>query len=193
MDIYGDTQSGNCMKVKYTADFIGLKYTWHDVDILDGCTRTADFLQLNPHGQVPVVLLQDGRWLSQSNAIMSYLAEGSELFPQDSYKRAKVLQWLFWEQYSHEPYIAVCRFHMHYLKKSRETREIWRVEKGEAALDAMETQLSVTKWMAGADFTLADIGLFAYTHLAEEGGFDLSRRPSVRRWITNCDLMLRLG
>ena len=193
MDIFGDTQSGNCMKVKYTADLLGLKYNWRAVDILKGDSRTPEFLQVNPHGQVPVVVLADGRSLAQSNAIITYLADGSGLLPEDRYERAKTMQWLFWEQYSHEPYIAVCCFHMHYLKKSKETREAWRVEKGETALDAMELQLTQTAWVVGNDFTIADIALFAYTHLAHEGGFELASRPSVQRWIAGCKDVLGLS
>ncbi|MEM7747168.1 MAG: glutathione S-transferase family protein [Pseudomonadota bacterium] len=193
MDIYGDTQSGNCMKVKYTADHLELSYTWHSLDILDGSTRTPEFLQVNPHGQVPVIVLEDGRVLAQSNAIIAYLAEDTELLPSDRFARAQVLQWLFWEQYSHEPYIAVCRFHMHYLGKSKETREAWRVERGEAALDALEHHLSQWRWLVSDQFTIADIALFAYTHLAHEGGFDLTPRPSARRWIAECGEVLAVA
>ena len=139
MEIYGDTQSGNCMKVKYTADLLGLEYTWNHVDIMSGGSRTQEFLKLNPQGQVPIVVLEDGRPLSQSNAIISYLAQDSELLPDDAFARAKVLEWLFWEQYSHEPYIAVCRFHMHYLGKTAEQLEDWRVQRGYQALAAMPT------------------------------------------------------
>ena len=190
MKIYGDKQSGNCMKVKYTADFLGLNYDWIAVDILKGESRTQAFLELNPMGQVPVIELEDGRCLSQSNAIISFLARGTKLLPDDSFDQAKAQEWLFWEQYSHEPYIAVCRFHMHYLGKSKDSREPWRVEKGEAALDAMEQALSSNRWLAADQFTIADIALFAYTHLAEEGGFDLSSRPQVRRWIGDCSKMI---
>ncbi len=186
MDIYGDTQSGNCMKVKYTAELLGVAYIWHHVDIMQGASRTEEFLKLNPHGQVPAIALADGRTLAQSNAILIYLAQGSRLLPDDPYQQAKINQWLFWEQYSHEPYIAVCRFHMHYLGKPKQTREPWRVERGEAALDAMEQHLTDAQWLAGDSFSIADIALYAYTHLAGEGGFDLAARPHVRRWIDEC-------
>ncbi|MEM6499884.1 MAG: glutathione S-transferase family protein, partial [Pseudomonadota bacterium] len=156
MDIYGDTQSGNCMKVKHTADYLGLSYTWHSVDIVNGGSRTPEFLQINPQGQVPSVVLEDGRVLSQSNAIIAYLSENTRLLPTDRFTRAQVLQWLFWEQYSHEPYVAVCRFHMHYLGKSKETREAWRVERGESALDALEDQLSQRQWLVADQLTIAD-------------------------------------
>ena len=186
MEIYGDTQSGNCMKVKYTADLLGLNYTWHHVDIMAGASRSEEFLKLNPRGQVPVIALEGGRTLAQSNAIITFLAEGSHLLPDEPFDRAKALEWLFWEQYSHEPYIAVCRFHMHYLSKPKETREAWRVERGEAALDAMELHLAGSEWLAGRAFSITDIALYAYTHLAEQGGFDLSARPEIQRWISSC-------
>ena len=133
MRIHGDLRSGNCLKVKYVADRLGLEYEWRDVDIMRGDTREAAFLALNPQGQVPVLELDDGRHLAQSNAIIQYLAEGTALLPDDAYLRARVNEWLFWEQYSHEPYIAVCRFAMHYLGKNADEREAWRVERGESA------------------------------------------------------------
>lgn len=186
MDIYGDTQSGNCMKVKYTTDILGIQYKWIPIDIMQGGSRTEQFLGVNPHGQVPAIVLEDGRSLAQSNAIICFLAHGTKLLPDDPFEQAKVHEWLFWEQYSHEPYVAVCRFHMHYLKKPKDTREAWRVERGEAALDTLERQLSQSRWLAADRFTVADIALFAYTHLAEEGGFDLKARPNLQRWIDEC-------
>ena len=117
MRIYGDINSGNCLKVKYTADYLGLDYEWIAVDITQGESRTPDFLKINPQGQVPAIQLEDGRCIAQSNAIIRYLAQGTALLPEDAYLQAKVDEWLFWEQYSHEPYIAVCRFHMLYLRK----------------------------------------------------------------------------
>ena len=117
MKIYGDSKSGNCLKVSWTADFLGRSYTWIETDIMQGESRTPDFLAMNPAGQVPVVVLEDGRTLAQSNAIILHLAEGSSLIPQDAYDRARMLEWLFWEQYSHEPYVAVARFQVRYLGK----------------------------------------------------------------------------
>lgn len=192
MKIFGDLKSGNCLKVKYTADYLGLPYSWIDVDILQGRSRTSEFLAMNPQGQVPVIQLDDGRTLAQSNAIIRFLARGSSLLPDDPYSQAKVDQWLFWEQYSHEPYIAVCRFHMHYLGKSKETREAWRVERGEVALDALEQHLERQDWLVSDGITVADIALLAYTSVAQEGGFDLASRPRVRAWIANCDKALEL-
>ena len=192
MRIYGDSNSGNCLKVKYTVDYLGLDYEWISVDITQGESRTPEFLRINPQGQVPAVQLEDGRCLAQSNAIIRYLAWGTTLVPDDPYLQAKVDEWLFWEQYSHEPYIAVCRFHMLYLGKSMESREPWRVERGELALDYMEKQLSERQWLAGDTFTIADIALLAYTRVAYEGGFDLEKRPQVGQWVHDCERLLSL-
>ncbi len=192
MKIYGDSNSGNCLKVKYTADYLGLDYEWIAVDITHGESRTPDFLEINPQGQVPVIQLEDGRCLAQSNAIIRYLAQGTALLPGDAYLQAKVDEWLFWEQYSHEPYIAVCRFHMLYLGKPKESREPWRVERGEQALDYMENHLAGRQWLAGDTFTIADIALLAYTRVVHEGGFDLETRQNVRQWIQDCERLLSL-
>jgi len=192
MKIYGDLISGNCLKIKYTADYLGIPYEWVPVDIMQGQSRTPEFLARNPAGQVPVVELDDGRYLAQSNAIIGYLAEGSALLPADAYLRAKVYELLFWEQYSHEPYVAVCRFVMRYQGKSREQREPFRVERGESALDFMEQGLEGRSWFVGEDMTIADIALLAYTRLAHEGGFDLSNRPAVRGWIDRCERALSI-
>ena len=192
MKIYGDINSGNCLKVKYTADYLGLDYDWITVDITQGESRTPDFLEINPQGQVPVIQIEDGRCLAQSNAIIRYLARGTALLPEDSYPQAKVDEWLFWEQYSHEPYIAVCRFHMLYLGKPKESREPWRVERGELALDYMENHLAGRQWLAGDIFTIADIALLAYTRVAHEGGFDLQNRQNVQQWIQDCEQLLSL-
>jgi len=185
--IYGDLKSGNCLKVKYTADLLGLAYDWRGIDIMQGGSRTEAFLRINPRGQVPAVQFDDGRTLAQSNAIIRCLARGTALLPDDPFTQAQIDEWLFWEQYSHEPYIAVCRFHMHYLHKPKDTREAWRVERGESALDAMNGHLAERAWFAGDEFSIADIALFAYTRLAHEGGFDLSARPSVSAWIARCE------
>ncbi|MGD8417136.1 MAG: glutathione S-transferase family protein [Pseudomonadales bacterium] len=193
MKVYGDSISGNCLKVKYTADYLGLDYEWVATDIMAGETRTAEYLAMNPAGQVPLLLLDDGRPLAQSNAIIGYLAAGSSLIPEDAYLRAKVDEWLFWEQYSHEPYVAVCRFVMRYQGKGKEQREPWRVERGEAALDLMDAWLAGRDWFVGGDLSIADIALLAYTRLAHEGGFDLSGRTAVRAWIDRCEGTLVIG
>ena len=192
MKIYGDLASGNCLKVKTLADHLGLAYDWQPVDILQGESRTPDFLTMNPMGQVPTLRLDDGRSLAQSNAILLYLAEGSALLPEDRYLRAKVAELLFWEQYSHEPYVAVCRFQMHYLGKAKEEREAWRVERGEQALDVLEATLDGRDWLVGEALTIADIALLAYTRVAHEGGFDLAPRPNVSAWIARCETALGL-
>ncbi len=193
MKVYGDSMSGNCLKVRYTADYLGLDYQWIDIDILNGECRTPDYLAKNPAGQVPMLELGNGRTLAQSNAIMEFLAEGSVLLPADTYDRAKVNEWLFWEQYSHEPYIAVCRFDMVYRGKPREQREGWRVERGEAALDLMESWLGDRDWFVGKTITIADVALVAYTRLAEEGGFDISGRVRVAQWIGRCEHELAIS
>ncbi len=205
MRIYGDTTSGNCRKVKYTADHLGLPYTWVTVSALEGETKKPDFLARNPMGQIPMIELDDGRCLAQSNAIIRYLARGSRLLPDDAFIQAKIDEWLNWEQYSHEPYIAVCRFHMLYLKRPKDAREAWRVERGEKALDVMERALvaasdspagsrreAADKFLVGNTFTIADIALVAYTRAAHEGGFDLSERPNVGSWIAACEKALKL-
>lgn len=186
MKIYGDLVSGNCLKVKIVADVLGLSYEWVPVDILGGGSRTPDFLSRFPAGQVPGVVLDDGRCLAQSNAIMRYLARDSALIPQDAFLQAKMDESLFWEQYSHEPAIAVCRFDMRYLGKPPEARDPSRVARGEAALDLMERHLAGATWMVGDGVTIADIALFAYTQWADEGGFDLGPRPAIRDWLTRC-------
>ena len=192
MKIYGDTVSGNCQKVRLVADHLSLRYTWVAVDITRGESRTADYLAKFPQGQVPAIELGDGRRLAQSNAIMRYLARGSHLLPDDTWAQAKIDEWLFWEQYSHEPYIAVCRYQMLYQGKPKEARESWRVERAERALDLMQSGLAARDWLAANTFTIADIALLTYTRVAHEGGFELSGRPNVRAWIARCEDVLGL-
>lgn len=193
MKIFGDLGSGNCLKVKYTADHLGLPYTWVSIDIMKGETHMPEFLQRFPRGRIPGVELDDGRYLAESNAIMRYLARGSALLPDDAFAQAKIDEWLFWEQYSHEPYVATTRYHIVYLKRSLDQREPWRVERGEKALDLMESHLAGNRpWLVGETPTIADIALLAYTRLAHEGGFDLSSRPGVRAWIARCEDALGL-
>lgn len=183
MRIYGDLTSGNCLKVKYTADFLGLPYAWVTVSALDGETKKPHFLARNPMGQIPAIELDDGRHLAQSNAIIRYLARGSQLLPDDPFTQAKIDEWLFWEQYSHEPYIAVCRFQMVYLGKSVGDLDTDKVKRGYFALARMEHQLALTRFLAGDSFSLADVALLAYTRVAPEGGFHLEGYKSLRRWI----------
>jgi glutathione S-transferase len=184
--IYGDTMSGNCLKVRYVADHLGLSYTWVPVDITRGESRAPDFLARFPVGQVPGVAFPDGRCLAQSNAIIRHLARGSALLPEDPWTQARIDEWLFWEQYSHEPTIAVCRAHVRYRGGTVETRDPARVAGGEAALDLMERRLVAARWFAGEALSIADVALFAYTQFADEGGFSLDARPAVREWLTRC-------
>jgi glutathione S-transferase len=192
MKIYGDSNSGNCLKVKWVCDRLALSYIWVDVDTLKQETRTPQFLALNSAGQVPTVEFDDGRTLAQSNAIIRYLAHGSALIPGDAFAAAKMDEWLFWEQYSHEPYIAVCRFQMLYLGKGSSELDPDKVRRGCAALERMEQHLAGTRFLVGEDFSLADVALLAYTRVAHEGGFDLARYPSVRRWIADGETQLGL-
>lgn len=192
MRIYGNSDSGNCLKVKWICDALGVGYEWIEVDSLHGETRTPEFLAMNPAGQVPVVRFDDGRTLAQSNAILSYLARGSRFIPQDHYTQAKMDEWLFWEQYSHEPYIAVCRYHMRFLGKAASEREPERVKRGEAALARMDRHLTTTRFMVGENISLADVSLVAYTRVAHEGGFDLAPHAALRRWILDCERELGL-
>lgn len=192
MKIYGDTNSGNCLKVKWVADHLHLPYDWIEVDTLKGGSRTAEFLKLNAWGQVPTVELDDGRTLAQSNAIIRYLARGSDLIPSDAFTAAKMDEWLFWEQYSHEPYVAVCRFQMVYLGKNASELDPDKVRRGRAALDRMEQHLAASRFFAGDAVSLADVSLLAYTRLAHEGGFDLGRHAAIRRWITEAEACLGL-
>ena len=192
MKIYGDISSGNCLKVKWVCDHLALPYTWIAVDTLKGETRTAEFLKLNGAGQVPTIELDDGRTLAQSNAIIRYLARGSGLIPQDAFAAGKMDEWLFWEQYSHEPYIAVCRFQMVYLGKASSDLDPDKIKRGYAALARMEHQLAATRFLAGDAFSLADVSLLAYTRLAHEGGFHLDVYAAVRRWIGEAERSLGL-
>ena len=190
MKIFGDRRSGNCQKVAFTADHLGIPYEWVDIDILAQESHTPEFLALNPTGQVPIVQFADGRTLAQSNAIIRYLARGSILLPDDPYLQAKVDEAMYWEQYSHEPYVAVCRFQMLYLQKSAAERDAWRVARANAALDHMNAQLEQRQWYVGETISIADIALLAYTRLATDGGLDLNSREQVVRWIGDCELAL---
>jgi len=192
MKVYGDRGSGNCQKVSITADFLKLPYRWIDIDIMKGESRTQDYLKRSPMGQVPVIELDDGRCLAQSNAIIRYLAHGSPLLPADPFTQAKIDELLFWEQYSHEPYVATSRFHMVYLGRSKEEREPMRVERGEKALDLMQRLIKGRTWFVGESLSVADIALLAYTRLAHEGGFDLKTRPDVKTWVARCEKALGL-
>lgn len=193
LTLYGDSISGNCQKPRWTADYLDIDHDWVEVDILDGGTQTEEFLALNPVGQVPIARWPDGRVLPQSNAIMLYLAEGSDLLPADSFQSAQMNSWLFWEQYSHETSIAVRRFKKHYLKLPDEDIDPQLMTKGRRALGVMNMQLTWTDWLVGDSMTCADIALVAYTRVAHEGGFDVAEFPNVERWVSRVEGALSIG
>ena len=193
LTIYGDLISGNCLKVKWTADRLGIAYEWIPVDVGAGGAQTAEFRRLNSAAQVPTVVLEDGRSLAQSAAIIIHLAEGSELIPADPYPRAKMFEWLFWEQYSHEPYVAVARFQMAYLGKPREELDAKLVERGRAALQRLEDGLEDTPFLVGDNVSLADVSLVAYTRVAHEGGFDLADFPRTTAWVARVEAALGIS
>ncbi|ANP48149.1 glutathione S-transferase [Candidatus Viadribacter manganicus] len=190
MKLYGSAYSGNCLKPKWVLDRLGVAYEWIETDSFDGSTRKPEFLALNPAGQVPVIVLEDGRLLAQSNAMMLHFAEGSNLIPTDAYDRAKMFEWLFWEQYSHEPQIAVRIARKHFLGKRDDELDPSLLVKGNAALARMELQLKQTPFLVGGAFTLADVALVAYTRKAHLGGFELKDYPAVRRWVARVEELL---
>ncbi|MDD3762999.1 MAG: glutathione S-transferase family protein [Nevskiales bacterium] len=183
--LYGMTGSGNCYKPALLMRQLGIPYTWIEVDLLRGATHSPDFLALNPTGKVPVLQLPDGRCLSESNAMLCLLAEGTPLLPSERWARAEVMQWLFFEQYSHEPAIATVRFWVHYLGKAEAWRDRIRETrpKGYAALQRMELQLCRSDYLAGDAYSIADIALYAYTHVADQGGYRLGDFPRIEAWL----------
>ena len=193
LTIYGDARSGNCLKVKWTAERLGLPYEWVEVAAYEGETRSPPFLELNPAGQVPTVVLADGRALAQSNAILMHLAEGSDLVPTDSFWRAKMYEWLFWEQHSHEPYIAAARYQMLIEGKAKKDVDRIALRRGEMALSRMEAWLAAYPYLVDAKLSLADISLVAYTRVAHEGGFDLTKYPALCAWIDRVESDLGLA
>lgn len=193
MKIYGDSISGNCLKVKWVADLLGLSYDWIESSVLVGASRTPAFLALNPAGQVPTVILDDGRPLAQSNAIIFHLAEGSALIPSDPYDRARMLEWMFWEQYSHEPYVAVARFQVRFQGKPVAELDPKIVERGKAALQRLDDGLAKTPFLVGGAVSLADVALVAYTREAGDGGFALADYPRVQAWVARVEAALRIS
>ena len=189
MKVYGDVWSGNCYKLKLALTQLGRPFEWVPIDIMKGESRTPAFLAKNPNGRVPTVELDDGTCLAESNAILWYLAEGTPLVPDSRLARARALQWMFFEQYSHEPNIATSRYIIRYLGNPPEKAAALaaRVEPGYAALGVMETHLGKDHWFAGGRYSIADVALYAYTHCAGEGGFDLGRFPSVRAWLARVE------
>lgn len=189
LTLYGDSKSGNCYKIELTCAELGIAYVWREVDILAGETRTSEFLANNPNGKIPLLRLPDGRYLAESNAIMAYLAEGTPLVGTDRYSRAEVLQWLFYEQYSHEPNIATSRFIVRFLGSPPERQAALDEKRkaGDDALALMEQHLSQQPYFAACGFTLADIALYAYTHVADEGGFELARYDAIGAWMARIE------
>jgi glutathione S-transferase len=184
-------ESGNCYKVRLAARQLGIALALKDYPENGGETRRPEFLALNPNGRVPVMAFDDGRALPESGAILAFLADGTKLIPESSWDRAQMLQWMFFEQYSHEPYVAVARFWLKFadkdaLAKKQHLVPEWH-EKGNAALGVMETHLAKHDWFAGNRYSIADIALYGYTHCAEDGGFSLSRTPAVQRWIARVE------
>ena len=185
LKVYGMSSSGNCYKIKLLLEQLGQPYAWEEIDILQGSTRTADFLAMNPNGKVPTLEIAPGIFLAESNAILHYIAEDTSFLPSEKLARAQVLQWMFFEQYSHEPYIAVARFIRKFLPADDPRRaELPRLlERGNQALTVMEQHLATRSFFVGERYSIADIALFAYTHEADVGGFDLAGFPVVARWL----------
>jgi glutathione S-transferase len=181
--LYDYLPSGNGYKVRLLLAQLGLKFDFEELDITRGETRTPAFLARNPNGRIPVLELDGGVFLAESNAIQWYLAEGTPLLPAERLARAQVLQWMFFEQYSHEPYIAVVRHWIHTGVAERRPDLAERRERGAAALGVMERHLASRAFFVDERYTIADIALYAYTHVAHEGGFDLAPYPSLRAWL----------
>jgi glutathione S-transferase len=177
-------ESGNGYKVRLLLHQLQIPFQRIEHDILRGETRTPGFLRLNPNGRIPLLELEDGSCLAESNAIQWYLAEGTPYLPGDRRLRAEVLQWMFFEQYSHEPYIATVRFWTFAGRLADKAAELpERRDRGYQALAVMEQQLAERDWFVGGAYSIADIALYAYTHVADEGGFELGRFPAIRRWL----------
>jgi glutathione S-transferase len=179
--------SGNCYKVRLAAHQLGIPLKFKDYGLHDGSTRTPEFLAKNTNGRVPLLETDDGRFLAESGAILWYLSDGTDLQPADKWGRAEALQWMFFEQYSHEPYVAVARFIRVYATpevfEKRKSEFPLLMERGNAALRVMEEHLTKHQWFAGERYSIADIALYGYTHSADEGGFDLSQYPAIGRWM----------
>lgn len=183
--VYGDYRSGNCYKVKLMLQLLDQPYEWIPIDILKGETQSEAFLAKNPNGKIPVLELEDGTCLWESNAILNFLADGSAFLPSAPRLRTQVLQWQFFEQYSHEPYVAVARFIQLYqgMPEARRSEYEECHVRGHKALKVMEQQLQRTSYLVGDNLSIADIALYAYTHVADEGGFDLTPYPAIGDWL----------
>ena len=185
LKVYGMSASGNCHKVRMALEALALPYEWSEIDPARGQTRTPEFLAMNPNGKVPVLESSPGVYLPESNAILCYLGDDTPLLPRDRMQRARVLQWLFFEQYSHEPYIAVARYLRRFHPDPESQRSLAESKRdgGYRALAVMDGHLAGAAFFAAGRYTVADIALYAYTHVAGEGGFDLARFPSITAWL----------
>ena len=183
--LYDYLDSGNGYKVRLLLTQLGIPYRYVDVDIMRGETRTPQFLAMNPDGRIPTIQLDDGRYLAQSDAILWYLADGTAFLPSERFARAQVLQWMFFEQYSHEPYVATPRFIVRHLSADdpRRAELPQRLARGRAALEVMEKHLQSRSYFVDERYTIADIALYAYTHVAEDGGLELAPYPQLRAWL----------
>jgi glutathione S-transferase len=183
--LYNSAVSGNCYKVRLLLAHLGITYETVEVSVVDRSNRGELLGDLNPGLRVPTLVLDDGRPLAESNAILWYFGDGTRYVPDDPYERARTLQWLFFEQYSHEPYIAVARFWLVYSETPERFRDELpaKMQGGYAALGAMERHLDGRDFLVADRYTIADIALYAYTHVAHEGGFDLERYPAIRAWL----------
>lgn len=183
MKLYDYLPSGNSYKVRLLMSYLGVKYTHVPINIISGEARSGDYKKINPAGQIPLLELSDGRRIAESNAILFFLAEGTPYWPSNAFDQAKALQWMFFEQYKHEPAIAVARYIHHYAMDTRESELEALMPKGRAALDVMEEHLTDHLWFVGSGPTVADIALYAYTHVAGEGGYDLAQYPNILAWL----------
>jgi glutathione S-transferase len=189
--VYGMSASGNCHKVRMVLEALGRPYAWTEIDTDSGEKRKPEFLAMNPNGKVPVLEIEPGTYLPESNAILWYLADGTPLLPGDALLRARVLQWMFFEQYSHEPYVAVARYlrRFHPDPASQRALAESKLAGGYRALEVMEGALAREPFFVGGRYSIADIALFGYTHVADEGGFDLQRFPAVRAWLARVEAL----
>jgi glutathione S-transferase len=183
--VYGYSPSGNCHKLRMVLGHLGREHRWIETDSAHGATRAPDYLAKNPNGKVPMIEADDGRVMVESNAILTWLADGTKYFAGDAWQRAQTLAWMFFEQYSHEPYVAVARFIAGWtpLDSPRRADLPKLRERGDQALGVMEKHLATNEWFSATGYGIADIALFGYTHCAEEGGFDLVRYPNIVAWL----------
>ena len=187
--VYGMSSSGNCYKVRLLLEQLATPYDWIEIDTRRGLTRSSDYLARNPNGRVPLLELAAGDYLAESDAILFYLAEGTPFWPGDRRQRAEVLQWMFFEQYSHEPYIAVARYIAAFLPAQDARRsELPRLQqRGNDALAVMEQHLRQRTYLVAERYSIADIALYAYSHVAADGGFDLARYPAIQAWLARIE------